>query len=112
MSKRLIKLLPAAVALTLSGLANASISSHLESVTVKYGDLNLNTRTGVATLHARLKSAAKTVCGPLDIRVLGLRDEYDRCVSDAVKQSVAAVGNEELSRYHRNGGRFSFFASN
>ena len=93
MSKRLIKLLPVAVALAFSGVASASISKEIPSVVVKYGDLSVNTKAGVATLHARLKTA-------------------ERCVSDAVKQSVAAVGNPELTRFHRYGGRLDFVASN
>ena len=106
MSIRFIKLLPVAACLALSGVAAASIPKDLPSVVVKYGDLSLDTKAGVASLHARLKSAAKYVCSSLDSRVLGLREQYDRCVSDAVKQSVAAVGNEDLSRYHRLSGRF------
>jgi UrcA family protein len=97
MSKRLINLLPVAVALAFSGVASASISKDVPSVVVKYGDLSLNTEAGVATLHARLKAAAKYVCRPLESRVLGLREQYERCVSDAVKQSVAAVGNPALT---------------
>ena len=105
MSIRFIKLLPVAACLALSGVATASIPKDVPSVVVKYGDLSLDTQAGVASLHARLKSAARYVCSSLDSRVLGLREQFDRCVSDAVKQSVAAVGNEDLSRYHRLGGR-------
>ena len=106
MSIRFIKLLPVAACLALSGVAAVSIPKDLPSVVVKYGDLSLNTKTGVASLHARIKNAAKYVCSSLDSRVLGLREQYEQCVSDAVKQSVAAVGNEDLVRYHRYGGRF------
>ena len=116
MSKRLIKLLPVAAYLALSGVAAASVPKDLPSVVVKYGDLSLDTKTGVASLHARIRNAAKYVCNSLDSRVLGLREQYEQCVSDAVKQSVAAVGNADLSRYHRFGGRFggrhSLVASN
>ena len=112
MSKRLIKLLPVAACLALSGVAAASIPNDLPSVVVKYGDLSLNSKSGVASLHARIRNAARRVCSPLDSRVLGLREQYEQCVSDAVKQSVAAVGNADLSRYHRYGGRHSLVASN
>ena len=54
MSKRLIKLLPVAVCLALSGVAAASTAKDLPSVVVKYGDLNLDSQAGVASLHARL----------------------------------------------------------
>jgi len=107
MSNRSFKLLPLAAALALSSLANAgsvtTTSRELPSVVVKYGDLNLGTRTGVASLHERLRSAAKQVCSPLDNRILGLRDEYNGCVSDAVTRSVAKVNNANLTRFHRYG---------
>ncbi len=43
MSKRLIKLLPLAAALALSGYASATTPKDLPSVVVKYGDLDLDT---------------------------------------------------------------------
>jgi UrcA family protein len=111
MSKRLIKLLPLAAALALSGYASATTPKELPSVVVKYGDLDLDTKAGVKSLHSRLRFAAEQVCSPLDSRVLGLRDQYDRCVTDAVTQSVAAVGNPDLIMFHRYGGRFGLVAS-
>ena len=109
---RLIKLLPLAAALALSGLATAGTPKDLPSVIVKYGDLNLDTKAGVANLHSRLRNAAAQVCSPLNSRVLGLREQYAICLSDAVKESVAAVGNPNLSIYHRYGGRVGVVASN
>ena len=44
--------------------------------------------------------AAAQVCSPLNSRVLGLREEYERCVTIAVAESVAAVGNQNLRQYH------------
>ena len=111
MSKRLINLLPLA-ALALSGLATAGTPKDIPSVVVKYGDLSLSSKAGIASLHSRIRSAAENVCSPLDSRVLGLREQYERCVSDAVTQSVAAVGNANLSLYHRYGARAAAFASN
>jgi len=111
MSKRFIKLLPLAAALAISGYASASASNPLPSVVVKYGDLDLNTRAGVKRLHSRLRTAAQQVCSELNSRVLGLREEYDRCVKDAITQSVASVGNQNLSQFHRYGGRSGLVAS-
>jgi hypothetical protein len=37
------------------------------------------------------------VCSQLDSRVLGLRDQYELCVSEAVSQSVAKVDNARLT---------------
>jgi UrcA family protein len=112
MSMRLIKLLPVAAALAMSGLATASTPKDLPSVVVRYGDLNLDTKAGIANLHSRLRYAAEQVCSPFNSRVLGLREQYEICVSDAIKQSVAAVGNPNLSIYHRYGGRVGMVASN
>jgi UrcA family protein len=112
MSKRLIKLLPLAAALVCSGLASASTRDNPRSVVVKYGDLDLSTRHGVASLHSRLNRAAKQVCSPLDSRVLGLREQYDQCVTDAVAQAVNTVGNPNLSLYHRYGRHADIVASN
>ena len=112
MFKRLTQLLPLAAALAVCGIAQASTPKDLPSVIVKYGDLSLNTKSGVAHLHARLRNAAEQVCNPLNSRVLGLRAEYEHCVSDAVAESVAAIGNANLSRYHRYGKRAELVASN
>ena len=112
MNSRLIKLLPVAAALALSGVASASTVRQLPSVVVKYGDLNLDTVDGIATLHARLNKAARQVCSQLDSRVLGLRDQYDLCVSSAVSQSVAKVDNPRLTSFHRHGRKAAAVASN
>ena len=111
MSIRISKLLPVAV-LAFYGVASAGIPKEIPSVVVKYGDLNLATQSGVKSLHSRIRNAAEQVCSPLNSRVLGLREQYERCVSDAVSQSVADVGNTNLSQFHRYGGRFGFVASN
>ena len=48
----------------------------------------------------------------LDSRVLGLREQYERCVSDAMSQSVDSVANSNLKRYHLYGKRAELIASN
>jgi UrcA family protein len=107
------KLLPLAIALAMTGIANAGtrVEPTAPSVVVRYGDLNLNTPAGVLKLHARLRGAAQEVCSPLDSRVLGLLEQYESCVADAIAQSVAAVGNESLSKYHRYGIKPAVLAS-
>jgi len=111
MSKRLTQLLTVAAALALTGIAGATSRGEVPSTVVQYGDLALNTKAGVVKLHGRLHAAAQLVCDSIDSRVLGLRQQYDRCVSDAVTEGVAAVGNENLSNYHRNR-KVGLFASN
>lgn len=91
-------LLPLA-ALALSGIASAG-ARDTHSVVVKFGDLNLNSQTGIANLHQRIRNAARSVCGPLDTRNLALRAAYTSCVEEAVAGGVAAVGNSSLTQFH------------
>jgi UrcA family protein len=112
MTSRFVKLLPVAAALALGGVAQASTVRELPSVVVKYGDLNLDRVDDVATLHARLRKAALQVCSQLDSRVLGLREQYEACVSGAVTQSVAKVDNPRLTSFHRFGRKAASVASN
>jgi UrcA family protein len=111
MSKRLTQLLTIAAALALTGIAGATARGGVPSTVVKYGDLALDTKAGIVKLHARLHAAAQLVCSGIDNRVLGLREQYDVCVSDAVNQGVAAIGNENLTSFHRDR-KVGFFASN
>ena len=112
MSTRLTQLLAVAAALALTGIAGATNRGDVPSRVVKYGDVSLNTKAGVASLHARIHAAAQFVCSSVDSRVLSLRELYNTCVSDAVEQSVAAVGNANLSEYHRHGRKAALLASN
>ena len=112
MTSRLIKLLPVAAALAFSAAAGAGTVRELPSVVVKYGDLNLASPNGVATLHSRLSKAARQVCSELDSRVLGLREQYDHCVVDAVATGVARVDNPHLTSFHRYGRKAAAVASN
>jgi UrcA family protein len=106
-----IKFLFPVVALTISGIAAAG-SSDVNSVVVRYGDLNLNSQAGVASLHKRIRNAAESVCSELHNRVLVLRDIYDECVSHAVTNGVTAVANPNLSNFHRRKGKPAVLASN
>jgi UrcA family protein len=89
-----IKYLLPLVALAASGIS-AAASRDANSIVVRYGDLNLNSQAGVASLHKRILNAARSVCSPLETRVLGLRDAYDACVVEAVNNGVAAVASKE-----------------
>lgn len=111
MTRRLIKLLPVAAALALGGVAEAGTVHELPSVVVRYGDLDLDSVDGIATLHSRLARAARVVCSPLDSRVLGLREQYQLCVSGAVTQGVARVDNPRLTSFHRYGRKAAAVAS-
>jgi UrcA family protein len=102
-------LLPLA-ALALSGVAAAGAPT-VETRVVRFGDLNLDSRAGVAVLHKRLRNAAESVCGNLNSRLLALHDAYQQCVAEAVTQSVTSVGNPNLSNFHASKGRPVVLAS-
>jgi UrcA family protein len=103
--KTSIKLLLPLVAATITSLASATerieIRAGVPSVVVKYDLASLATRAGVQDLHSRLAIAAQTVCTELDTKELGLRKQHDQCVRDAIRRSVADVGNDNLTKYYR-----------
>jgi UrcA family protein len=103
--KKSIKLLLPIVAVAATSLASAAerieIRSGVPSVVVKYDAAALTNRAGIQGLHARLRMAAQSVCSELDSRVLGLREDHEKCVRDAVRRGVADVGNANLTNYHR-----------
>jgi UrcA family protein len=106
-----IKILLTVAALSVSGFAAAG-PRDANSVVVRYGDLNLNSKAGIAVLHKRISNAAKSVCSSLDTRILGLRDAYDACVADAIAGGVAAVGNQDLTQFNDTKGKGVVVASN
>ena len=105
-----IKYILPIAALALSAIATAGTRADTR-VVVKYGDLNLKSDAGIASLHHRIRNAAETVCGQYETRLLALREQYLACVEDAVNSSVAAVGNARLTRYNLGQGRSEAFAA-
>ncbi|HYJ39856.1 MAG TPA: UrcA family protein [Steroidobacteraceae bacterium] len=106
-----IKYLLPLVALAASGIAAASAAREAPGVVVRYGDLDLNSQAGVASLHKRIRNAAASVCSQLETRILGLHDAYDRCVKEALSNGVAAVANPNLSNFHASKGKGAVVAS-
>jgi len=99
------------VALAVSGIATAAMPK-AEGVVVHFGDLNLNSEAGVASLYKRIRNAAESVCSPLDYGILGLRGAYGDCVKEATNNGVAAVANPNLSQFHASKGKRVIVASN
>ena len=106
-----IKYLLPLVALAASGIACAA-TRDAPGVVVRFGDLNLNSQTGIASLHKRIRNAAESVCSSLETRILGLREPYDVCVKEALSNGVAAVANPNLSNFHASKGKGAVIASN
>jgi UrcA family protein len=92
----------AAFALALgSALAVAGEGSDhttLRQQTVRFGDLNLHSVEGAATLYRRITSAAEDVCAPSSMpgsRIVS--SDYRNCVARAVGEAVAKIDRPELS---------------
>jgi UrcA family protein len=67
---------------------------------VAFADLNLGNAQGTLTLYTRIRDAARTVCGPVDIGFADERANWNRCVNDAIANAVAKVGDARLTDYH------------
>lgn len=83
-------------------VAHAADWSHgvQRSLTVSFADLDLTNRQGTVTLYTRIRNAARTVCGPVDIGLADDQAEWARCVDDAIANAVAKVGDANLTDYY------------
>ncbi len=66
-------------------------------VVVRYGDLDLGTRTGAETLYARIRLAAAQVCRKSDSLELTQQMASLRCQNLLVARSVASVRSPQLA---------------
>ena len=81
--------------------ASAGVSGgDAPSVTVRYGDLDLTSQEGVASLYRRIGKAAAVVCSALDGRDPMRETLWHDCYNHAVANAVHTVHNETLSAYH------------
>lgn len=71
------------------------------STTIRYGDLNLATITGAATLYQRIQGAARFVCGEQGRSLVEQRDWRD-CYHAAINDAVATVNSPTLTAVHRS----------
>jgi UrcA family protein len=71
------------------------------SVRVSVKDLDLATPAGAVTAYARIRNAARSVCGAIDIALPEEKAAWDKCVDGAIGRAVAAVGGARLTDYYR-----------
>jgi UrcA family protein len=85
---------------TLAGAA-ANADDAVPSQAVKFGDLNLNSEQGAATLYKRIVAAARNVC-PSDESDRQLRpiSVGQSCTDAAVARAVRQVNNNTLTSYY------------
>jgi UrcA family protein len=83
-----------------SGGALAAEPSQSLTKIVHYGDLNLDSKQGAETLYARLRSAAKEVCSPLQSIEMSRQREWKNCFNNALANAVGQVDKTTVSALH------------
>jgi UrcA family protein len=85
------------------GFATASVANAdpqaPKTLTVRFGDLNLDNAQGVDALFKRIKNAARNVCTEFEGRTLSNKRLYAECVDTALSTAIASVDRPALSRY-------------
>ena len=82
-----------AAACLLGGAALAAPGHHL---TVKYSDLNLGTEAGANVLYARIKGAARFVCGD-EGQTLFEQRLFKQCYRRSIEDAAARVNSPLLT---------------
>jgi UrcA family protein len=86
----------ASIVATLAGGSVVAVSAtedpYVRKVTVKFGDLNLSDSDGAATLYARIRRAAREVCGQSS----DLWGSSDNCIRKAIADAVTKVNRPAL----------------
>jgi UrcA family protein len=90
---------------TLSAATVPALAQDIQTVVVDYDDLNLNAPSGRATLDARIKSAARRICGPAagpsPFQKLQLENCLVEVTERANSQVFAALGSASRTRTAR-----------
>ena len=89
------------LAFSFATVSNAADDTVPPQVIVKFGDLNISNPQGAATLYARIRSAAKSVCSQFDGRRLEEMAQRDACIDKAILGAVTKVNNSALSAVYR-----------
>jgi UrcA family protein len=69
----------------------AVAAESVQQVTVRYGDLNLSSESGINALKQRIRHAAEMVCGEVDTREIRGSTQHLKCVRDAADTAPTRV---------------------
>jgi UrcA family protein len=90
-------------------LASVAITAHADEAangvptrTVRYSDLDINTRAGATVLYARIRYAAQQVCGDADSRQWAASAAVKACVNRAIYTSVRSVNSPKLTNVYNS----------
>lgn len=87
------------LSLTTLDATAAAPTDDANSITVEFGDLNLDRQAGVARLYSRIKGAARQVCNQQSNDQTVSKQVYSACVKQAVSTAVARIDRPLLSDY-------------
>jgi UrcA family protein len=92
----------AATLITVAAFAGAAANAEdaVPSQAVKYGDLNLSSAQGAATLYKRIEAAARGVCPPANGRQIDQIASQKSCYDQAIARAVRQVNSSTLSAYY------------
>jgi UrcA family protein len=99
MNRKLVALVATGLAFATSA-AVAAPQTETRELTVNYADLNLESAAGIESLYARIRSAAKNVCGTAERYELRAKAEMRACRESAVANAVAKIDNAALAARH------------
>jgi UrcA family protein len=90
-------------------LASVTIVAHADEAangvparTIRYSDLDINTRAGATVLYARIRNAAQQVCGDVDSKQLAVSAAVKACVNRAISTSVRSVNSPKLTSVYNS----------
>lgn len=90
----------AGMALSLLAAGAQAAEAPVREQAVSYDDLNLSRQADAAAVYARLKAAAKDVCGIYDIRDLAMRQAHQACAAQALSAAVEDVDHATITALH------------
>jgi UrcA family protein len=84
-----------------AGAAGAATpDSDVRSVVVKFGDLTLDTDSGVNQLYRRIVFAASRVCPDDGMRDLMAHQRIEQCRKQAIARAIQQIDNPRLAALH------------
>jgi UrcA family protein len=95
---RIPLVLTAAMLLALVGVSSAHANEQVRAETVKFGDLNVGTPSGVQTLYDRIHAAAKRVCSESDPLQ---RTAANACARKAEARAVEKLSLPQLTAFYQ-----------
>lgn len=96
-----IGLAAVAAAMVATLTATAAASNNPPAMRLRFGDLDLTTQRGIATLYERLITAAEGVCGPAYITgSLIPTPAHVACKEKAIADAVVKIGRPALTQYY------------